>query len=200
MKACVFDIETTDLAAVGAGMVLCVCVRSIATQKTKSFRLDAYQYEPDAEHGYFERQEKDLLTEVYGELQKYDLLIGHNIAKFDIPYLRSRAYQHGLSWAQRPLFYDTLMAFRRSGFLTRRPNGFGKPSAGMDMVADFLGVAQLKTKIYPRDWWASIWGNEKRRREAMAEIVDHCERDVRLNANMYPILLSSDPGVVIKRM
>jgi uncharacterized protein YprB with RNaseH-like and TPR domain len=199
MKSAVFDIETTDLAAVGAGMVLCACIRPLSTNRTRTFRLDAYQYEPSDEFGFFERQERDLLAAIYEELSKYDLLIGHNIERFDIPYLRSRAYQHGLTWLQRPLTYDTMTGFRRSGFLTRQ-NGFGKPCAGMDMVADFLGIAQLKTKIYPRDWWQSIWGSAKKRLEALSEIVGHCERDVRLNANMYPILLASDPKVSIRRM
>jgi hypothetical protein len=199
MRSCVMDIETTDLAAVGAGMILCVCIRPLSTGQTRSFRMDSHQYEQSTEFGYFEREEKDMLGEVFEELEKYDLFIGHNIRNFDIPYLRSRAYQHGINWTQRPLFYDTLVGFRNSGFLTR-PNGFGKPCAGMDMVADFLGVTQLKTRIYPRDWWKAIWGNETARLEAMNEIVDHCERDVRLNANIYPILLENDPKVSIKRM
>jgi DNA polymerase elongation subunit (family B) len=195
----VFDIETTDLAAVGAGMILCVCIRPFSTQRTRTFRLDTYEYEQDDAFGFFQRQEKDLLAAVFEELDKYDLWVGHNIYNFDIPYLRSRAYQHGIAWNTRPLFYDTLKGFRNSGFLTRQ-NGFGKPCASMDMVADFLGLDQLKTKLYPAQHWQNIWGNKKQRLEALNMLVDHCERDVRMNAAMYPILLANDPKVVIKRM
>jgi len=199
MRSAIFDIECTDLAAVGAGIILCVCVRPFTTQRTRTWRLDSYEYEPDDEHGFFDRQEKDMLQEVFQELDGYDLLIGHNIRNFDIPYLRSRAYQYALPWWTRPLVFDTLTGFRNSGFLTR-PNGFGKTSASMDMVADFLGLDQLKTKIYPSQHWRNIWGNKLQRIEAMNLLVDHCQRDVRMNAEMYPILLQNDPKVAIRRM
>jgi hypothetical protein len=163
------------------------------------YRLDAYEYEPDDEFGFFERQEKDLLTEVCQELDKYDLLVGHYIQKFDIPYLRSRSYQYQIPWMTRPLTYDTFVGFRNSGFLTR-PNGFGKPCASMEMVADFLGLAQEKTHIYPAEHWQNIWGSKVQRLEAMNSLVDHCQRDVRMNAAMFPILLANDPKVNIKRM
>lgn len=199
MKEAIFDIECTDLAAVGSGIVLCVGIRSTATNRTKIFRIDQYEYEPSDEFGFLERQEKDLLTEALAELDKYELLVGHNIDKFDIPFLRSRAYQYGMNWWTHPLTYDTLSGFRRSGLLTRQ-NGFGKPSASMAMVADFLGVEQLKTSIFPREWWLTVWGNKKKRQEHMNEVVDHNQRDVRLNAAMYPILLANDPKVCIKRL
>lgn len=199
MKTAIFDIECTDLAAVGAGIMLCVCIRPFTTQRTRTFRLDAYEYETDDAFGFFERQEKDMLTDIYAELDKYDMLVGHNIINFDIPYLRSRAYQHHISWNARPLVYDTLRGFRNSGFLTRQ-NGFGKPSASMDMVADFLGMDQLKIKLYPSHHWQNIWGNKVQRAEAMKDLTDHCERDVRMNAEMYPVLLANDPKVLIKRI
>ena len=180
-------------------MVLCVGIRPLSTGRTRVFRLDQYSFDKSDEYGYFEREEEALLIDSIAELDKYDLLIGHNIDKFDIPFLRSRAYQFGCVWPAHPLTYDTMKGFRRSGFLTRQ-NGFGKPSAGMDMVADFLGVVQLKTKIYPREWWASIWGSKQKRLDAMNEIVRHNEQDVRLNTLIYPILLANDPRVIIKRL
>jgi uncharacterized protein YprB with RNaseH-like and TPR domain len=199
LKEAIIDIECTDLAAVGSGIVLCVGIRSTATNRTKIFRIDQYEYEPSDEYGFFERQERDLLTDALEELDKYELLIGHNINRFDIPFLRSRAYQYGMNWWTHPLTYDTLEGFRRSGLLTRQ-NGFGKPSASMAMVADFLGLEQLKTGVYPREWWMTVWGNKKKRREYMNDIVDHNVRDVRMNAAMYPILLANYPRVVIKRL
>lgn len=199
MKAAVIDLETTTLEAIGAGILLCVGIRPLDTDRIRQWRLDQYEYEPDDNFGYFDRQEVDLLNDTIKELNKYDLLIGHNIDGFDIPYLRSRAYQHKINWWTHPLTYDTYKGFRRTGFLSRQ-NGFGKPIASMDMVADFLGLAQLKTKIYPREWWLTIWGDKSQRLVAMNEVVDHNERDVRLNAQMYPILLQNDPKVNIKRL
>lgn len=199
MKSAVFDIETTSLEGVGGGMLLCVCVRPLSTNRTRTFRIDSYKYDPSPEYGVFERQEKDLMQDVLEELRKYDLLIGHNIEGFDVNFLKTRAYLLKTPWFLAPLTYDTMKAFRRTGYRTVL-NKIGKPSAGMAMVSDFLRIDQLKTSIYPVDWWQAVWGNERKRTEALNEIVDHCQRDVRCNAQMYEILLPADSKAVIKRM
>jgi hypothetical protein len=69
----------------------------------------------------------------------------------------------------------------------------------MDMIADFLGLDQLKTKIYPRSHWMTVWGNQAQREEAMKNIVDHCERDVRMNAQIYEIVMPLDEKGSIRR-
>jgi DNA polymerase elongation subunit (family B) len=200
MKSAVMDIETTDLAAVGSGILLCVGIKPLNGGKSVTFRLDDYDGDTENdEYGFFEKQEMNMLWNVVGELDKYDLLVGHYIDKFDVPFLRSRAYQYGCTWNSHPLTYDTKSAFRRTGFLTRQ-NGFGKTSASMDMVADFLGLEQLKTKIYPREWWQSIWGNKEERTKAMNNIVNHNKRDIEMNSKLYPLLLANDPRVIIKRL
>jgi len=198
MQSAVFDIETTDLGAVGAGIVLCVCIRPTQTQRTRTFQLDMWEYDPDPLFGFLEREETDLLKAVHTELAKYHILVGHHIDGFDLPYLKSRAFRLGIEWRINPFTYDTLKAFRRTHFLTRQ-NGFGKPSAGLDMVADFAGVKQEKTKIYPADWWESIWGNKQTRSEAIHKIVLHCQKDVRLNANILEVLWAADMRATIRR-
>ena len=199
MNSVVIDIETTNLGAVGAGIVLCVCIRPTSTGRTRTFRLDQYEFKANSkEFGIVEREETQLLKDVAAELQKYDVLIGHNLIRFDVPYLKSRAFQRELSMPP-VVIYDTLTAFRRTNYLTVQ-NRFGKPSAGLDMVADFLHVKQLKTKIYPYDWWETIWAKESRRIEAMNEIVEHCVRDCRLNANVFPYLWAADPRPALKKV
>jgi uncharacterized protein YprB with RNaseH-like and TPR domain len=199
MRVCIFDIETTELEAVGAGIFLCGSILPIGGGKIRSFRIDKYDYKPSDEFGPMEREEKALLIDYLTELDKYDMLVGHNIERFDIPYLRSRAYQHKIEWHTAPIVYDTCKAFRRTGFLTKM-NGFGKPSASMAMVSDFLGIEQLKTGIYPSEWWKSVWGKKDERTSAMNEMLDHNIRDVRLNASLYPILLENDIKLNIHRM
>lgn len=198
MKTAVFDIETSDLAAIGGGILLCACVRPLSTQRTRSFRIDAHEYKPDKEHGFFEREEKDLLVELLAELVKYDLLIGQNIDDFDLAFLKSRAQRLGVPFLLNPLTYDTKKAWGRSKLRTVL-NHFGKPSKSLDMIADFLGVEQEKTKIYPRQHWQTIWGNRKQRLEAMNLLVDHCERDVRMNHRIYEMVLPNDPKASMKR-
>ena len=198
MQSAVFDIETTDLAGVGAGVLLCTCVRPLKTQKTRTLRLDSYKFEADKQFGIFEREEKCLVEETLEELEKYDLLIGHNIEGFDLGFLRTRAAVHGVPFRLEPIVYDTMKGFRRSKFRTRL-NGFGKPTASLAMIADFLGIYQEKTSIYPVEWWSSLWGNELKRIEAMNNIVNHCQKDVRMNHGIYELILPHDKRLSLRR-
>ena len=118
MKSAVFDIETTAIEAVGAGMITCVCVRPLATKRTRTLRLKFNKEWNPSESGFLEKEETELLTEVCEELGKYDLLIGHNIVKFDIPFIRTRCYRRGIPFTLFPLVYDTMAAFGRTKFRT----------------------------------------------------------------------------------
>jgi DNA polymerase elongation subunit (family B) len=198
VKAAVFDIETSALEGIGAGVLLCICVRPVATQRTRTFRVDNYKYDFSPEFGFFERQEKDMLVDVIDELKKYDVLVGHNIDNFDLGFLRTRAYRHNVPFPINPITYDTAKAFRRVKFRTVL-NAIGKPSASLDMVADFMGIKQEKTKLYPVEHWQTVWGNEVQRMETMNNLVDHCLRDVRMNSQIYEILLPHDEKVTLKR-
>lgn len=198
MISATFDIETTSLAAVGAGIILCVCVRPTSTARTRTFRLDQYKFKPDKNYGLVEREETQLLKDVIDELSRYNVLIGHNIVRFDLPYIKSRAFQREVP-PRSFVAYDTLHAFRRTGYLTV-PNHYGKPSGGMAMVADFLHIKQEKTSIFPSDWWEAVWAKESKRLEAMNEIVDHCQRDVRENAGVFPFLWEADPRPALKKV
>lgn len=199
MKTAVFDIETTALEGIGAGILICTCVRSLSTKRTKTWRLDQYKYKPSPQHGFFERQEKDLLSEVLHELRQYDLLIGHNIANFDLGFLRTRAYRYGIQFDLLPIIYDTMHAFGRVKLRTIANAHTGKPVKSLAMIADLLGVAQEKTAIYPAEHWENIWGSDSQREEAMNNIVDHCQKDVRMNAQVYEILLPLDNKLTLKR-
>ena len=198
MRSAVFDIETTDLAAVGAGILLCVCIRPLSTGRTRTYRIDTYDKHKKNDHGFLEVEETEMMGEVIGELSQYDLLIGHNIDKFDIPYLRSRAFQLRRPFELWPFTYDTCKAFRRTGNRTVM-NGFGKPSAGLAHVVDFFNIKQEKNGIYPVQHWMTVWGNKAQRIEAMNMLVEHCERDVRMNATIYPALLAMDTRAIIRR-
>jgi len=198
MYSCVFDIETTDLGAVGAGIITCVCIRPMQTKRTRTYHLGMYEFDASDEYGFLEREERALLEAVSAELSNYHIWIGHHIDRFDIPYLKSRAFRLGVVWDLSPFTYDTLKAFRRTGYLTRQ-NGFGKPSAGLAMVADFAGVPQDKTSIFPVEWWGQIWGNKKKRAEALQNVVSHCQADVRMNAAVWEFLWNGDKRATMRR-
>lgn len=198
MKSCIFDIETTALEGVGAGILLCACVRSAATGKTTTLRLEYRDEWNPTDEGFMQTEETRLVEELIAELSKYDLLVGHNIEKFDLPYIRSRAKARNVPFFLEPFTYDTMKAWGRVKLRTVL-NGYGKPTKSLDMIADFLGLDQLKTKIYPRSHWLTIWGNAKEREEAMQEIIDHCKRDVRMNHEIYDLILPEDVKASLKR-
>ena len=198
MRSCVFDVETTGLEAVGLGMLLCACVRPCSTGRTRVFRIDDYKFKDDPHFGRWERQERLLLTDVLAELGKYDLLIGHNIEGYDLGFLRTRAQMLGVPFTLCPITYDTMVGFRRTKFRTVM-NYKGKPTASLDMIADFLRVPQEKTKLYPVKHWDTVWANEADRLDAMNELVDHCQRDVRMNTKVYDYILPADNRLVLRR-
>lgn len=197
IRACVFDIETSSLEAVGAGFILCAVIVPVG-KRPKAFRYDEYHCSP----GF----EGRMLKAILGELESYDMVIGHNIDKFDIPYLRTRAMVLGIPCNLHPISYDTLKAYRRLGYLSR-PNGFGKPSAGLGVVGDILGVTTKennKTVIgRSREQWKAIWENPSNRQErtdALDEIVSHCIRDVGLNEAVFNLLWKADANMVLRRI
>ncbi len=182
--AACFDIETTDLSAVGAGFVLCAVVQPL-DGKPKVFRL---KEKPG--------REKQLITDILNELYKYDLLVGHNIQKFDLPFLMTRALRLGVAVPNKatPLIYDTMVGFRRTGLRTRL-NQRGKPSASLAMITDLFGIPQEKTALYPDEQFTIVWDGSKK---AMRDLVDHCLRDVRMNIQVFHKVFPLDPKRVLK--
>lgn len=186
MRTAIWDIETSALEAVGAGFMICSVVQPEGG-KPKILRYDTLKCKAG--------KEKRLIKELVDELMQYDILVGHNLIRFDWNYLKSRAVLFGIEIPKRPLVYDTLAAFRRCGYLTR-PNGFGKPTASLAFVADFLGIPQEKTAIYPRKHWEIVWdGNAG----TMNELVDHCVKDVRMTELVYRKLFEQDSSILLRR-
>lgn len=189
-RACTFDIETTSLDAVGAGVILCAVIKPLG-EKAVVLRYDHMHLSPG--------NDKALVRRIIAELCKYDLLIGHNIERFDLNFIKTRALIHGLSIPSRPFVYDTMKAFKRCAFLTV-PNIVGKPTARLDMVVDMFGIPQRKTALLPREHWKTVWGKQKERLEAMNKLTEHCVLDVAMNEDIYTRLFTFDQTCILKRM
>lgn len=190
MNTCTFDIETSSLEAVGAGFMLCAVVKPLH-KPAKTFRYDELGCRP--------AHEKRLVQALLQELSYYDIVVGHNARRFDWNYIKSRAVIFGLPIPKYPLIYDTLDAFRRCGFLTRQ-NSFGKPTASLSFIADFLDIKQEKTAIYPRAHWKGVWGDADDKAEALDNLVDHCVRDVRMTEKVFRRLFEQDGGATLRRL
>lgn len=190
MKACVFDIETSGLDAIGSGTLLCAVIRPLRGKET-ILRADEF----NGELG----NDKRLLKAVIDELSKYNLLIGHNVINFDINWLRSRCIYHTMPTLPRRFAYDTFRGFKRVGYKTV-PNRLGRPSAGLGHVVDFFGFDQEKTSMFPRAHWATVWKRGAERKKAMDDLVDHCRADVAMTEKIYWELMPIDTSANVKQV
>lgn len=147
MRAAVVDIETTALEACGSGWMLCAVLKELG-EDAKIYRYDQYHCPLG--------NETRMLVAFVKELEQYDLVIGHNVEAFDIPYIKSRLIRCKLPpITSHPFIYDTKCGFKRCKFRTV-DNGFGKPTTALDMTIDFFGIPQRKTKIYPVAHWQTV--------------------------------------------
>ena len=186
MKAAVFDIECSDLCAIGPGRFLCAVIKPLDSDKIWLFRHDLMG-------------EGKAIAATVEVLGGFDLLIGHNIQKFDMPMMFSFFVSRGLHGEFcNPFVYDTMLAFSRIGYRTRL-NGFGKPTKSLAFAVDFFGIPQEKTSIFPREHWLTLWGKGKCRKEAMDNLVAHCMADVTMNEKLYWRILPDDKRAIIKR-
>lgn len=192
MNGVVFDLETTGLDAVGPGFAMCMVYKPLNSRKIEVLRYDTLGCAPG--------REKTLVKRCLEALEQFDLLIGHNIRRYDINFLHSRAAQLGIPSKLNKFYYDTMLAFKRTGYLTV-PNIIGKPTASLAHVIDFFDIRLTKKyPIYPRQHWKAVWQTGHQRRKAMDHIVEHCKADVLANEQVYWHLLRDDRLARLERV
>lgn len=161
IMCCVFDLETTNLNA-DFGVVLCGVVKP-AFAPPKIFRAD--KLNPD-----WKRSRSDdsaVIEAIADELTKYDILIAHNGARFDLPFLRTRLAKHKL-----PPFPNTIKLVDPV-WVAR--NKLKLSYNSLEQLIDFLGITEKKTPVSGDQWLsASLDGCV----ESMDYIVRHCVQDV----------------------
>lgn len=158
MRACCFDLETTNLSAEFMGVILVGCVKKF-DGKTVTFRRDEYP-------GWKDKRSDDsaIAKDIYNELKKYDIWIAHNGVCFDDKFLRSRLAHAGVRMPSHK-FVDPVRLSRRY---------FRFRSNTLESVARHFGIYG-KTHVEPKFWnQAALDGDRK----AMDYIVQHCEADV----------------------
>ena len=190
MKGTVLDLETTALDAVGGGMIVCGVIKPLLSEPIV-YRYDRLGDKPGHEY----RTVKNLVE----ALSEFQLVIGHNIDGFDWGMLKSRALLLGVPLPKPILSYDTMKAFGRTGYRTVL-NYKGKPTKSLAHIADFFGIEQMKTGIYPREHWKAVWEAGALRRKAMDNIVEHCVADVIMTEEIYWRLIETDTVDRIKRL
>lgn len=163
------DIETSNLKA-NFGIVLCWCI--LADDGTL---YEDYMTKKDVMSGI---EDARVVETCIATMLEFNRVVGHYSTYFDIPFIRTRALIHGIKFpGQGELYHtDTWKMAKKSLCLH---------SNRQDVIAESLYGKTVKTRISHPDWRKAMLGDAK----AMAEVVDHCEKDVEDLKKNYETLL-----------
>lgn len=126
--------------------------------------------------------DRELVRAYADALSKYDILLSWNGILFDIPVLNARlAYwqaQDGIG----PRRVDPNMHIDLMYYATGRFNKLGRKS--LQNVSEYFAVGSEKTPLRIRTWNGAMQGKP----EDYAKIVEHCDRDVQVLRDVFPVL------------
>lgn len=136
----------------------------------------AYKWEGD-ENVYVitwdKGDDKQLVKEFVKVLDEADEIIGHNIDKYDMKFVASRALRHGIPMLAKYKTTDTLKLARKH---------FGLNSNKLDYIAQFLGIG-AKLKHRGMEMWDDIiLRNDDK---ALDEMLEYNVQDVRLTEDVF---------------
>lgn len=166
MRVVFWDLETTDLKAI-MGRILCCSFKPLG-EEVYTFRGDEKPYK-----GKSRIDDSRLVVAIRDELEKYDLVVGHNSRLFDHPMLNARLAKAG----HRP-FNPHFIADTR-WYLNSASMRIG--SAKLENAQKFFELGEAKTPISWEQWQLAGMGD----RPAMDEVVHHCEQDVKVLEELY---------------
>jgi uncharacterized protein YprB with RNaseH-like and TPR domain len=174
MRIVAFDLETTGLGG-NFGRILCCSFKPITPDQEQdpyTFRGDDKKY-----RGKDIVDDGVLAVAIRDELEKYDVIVGHNSKLFDAKFLNARLLKAGARPRLQRFHVDTMWIVR-SHF---------RMSSKLDNVQKMLNLPDEKSPI---DWdeWARAGTYLKK---AMDNVVHHCEQDVRVLEQAYWRLLPS---------
>ena len=167
LRSAVFDIEVTDFDAVGfKGYFICGVITPTDTREPEVYKIKYEDFQED----------RRVLQEFLTALAKYDILIGHNIASFDINWLHSRALVHDLDWPRSWHYFDTYQVAKSMALKGRK---------GLAALCDMFEIPCIKTSIQTRSWHDVRSPKRERFDRALKEIEFHCVEDVKANMHLY---------------
>lgn len=160
-----WDLETWDLKP-QFGPILVASVYDVLNDEMKTFRVDDYKKRRKAKDM---TDDHALIVDLRDHLETFDLTVGWFSKGFDLTHLRSRLVMQEERPLAEHLHLDCIWYFK--GWRGLRPM-----SSKMKHVAEFLDLGEKKPDVAPEVWMAAKGGN----REAMDEVVERCETDVRI--------------------
>jgi len=141
-------------------VILCGVIKP-ANGRPKVFRADSLNPHWSA----CRSDDSAVVTAIVAELDRYDIWIAHNGARFDVPFLRTRLLAHSMDPLPTKKLIDPVLLAR---------NKLRMSFNSLSQVANHLGC-NSKTEVEPKQWLAAALDGNRR---AMSYIVKHCVQDV----------------------
>lgn len=174
MRIAAIDLETTDLKAM-MGLLLCGSFQQIVPPEYEG--IEAYTiFDADQPKGNA-NPDKALAIALRDEMEKYDMIVTWNGKMFDIPFLNARLLKHKERPVRVKFHFD---AMYQAGYSANRIG-----SKKLVNVQKFLDCVEAKTDIDWDVWKLAILGDDA----ALAQVIEHCEQDVKVLAEVYWRLL-----------
>ena len=118
------------------------------------------------------QNDKRIAKSIWKLLDEADILIGHNIKKFDLKKLNARFLLHGLGTPSSFELIDTLLHARKS---------FSVHSNKLDYLAQILGVGSKVNHDGFSMWDKCYKGDE----ESLAKMAEYNDGDILINESVY---------------
>lgn len=154
-----FDIEASGLKA-NFGILLSYCIKI----KGKNKILSGVISKNDMANGKLDSR---IVKECVDDLSDFNRIVTHYGAKFDIPFLRTRALYWNIDFPQFGEITHTDVYDLAKRLLCISSNRQG-------VIAETIQHENIKTRINPNYWIQALQGNKK----ALEYILDHNKRDV----------------------
>lgn len=164
-----YDLNIQPDAIVKERAIICACWRWQGEAKVHSLSWDKNQ------------DDKELIRQLLPIIAQADELVGHNLGRFDWPWVKTRALFHGFKNIPDVKVVDTLTMARRHFYFN---------SNKLDYLAQLLGFGgKLKTGF---DLWKRIMLD--RDPAALKDMITYCCRDVILLEKVYHKLAAVVPA------
>lgn len=160
-KIVFFDLECTSLKPT-IGRILCASFLPLDGEPYTFTAIDRKYRTRDV------YDDSKLAIAIRDELEKYDIIVGHNSKWFDLKFLNARLLRVGERIKDAQYHVDTMWSWRS------KSSSWSK----LDSILKFMNSENQKTEIEWEQWMRALGWDRKLREEAMAEIVTHCEADV----------------------
>jgi uncharacterized protein YprB with RNaseH-like and TPR domain len=171
MRVTFWDIESTDLTA-GFGRLLCCSFFDLGSDAVETFRIDRRPWKTKSII-----DDSKLASAIRDRLHSADIVVGWNSKMFDAKFVQARLAKHGLAPLRLTKDHGTMHIDAMWSSTAMRIG-----SKRLDNISRFFDSPNRKTALDPDIWAAAATGD----RESLDSVVEHCEADVRVLADLWP--------------